>query len=142
MIRASNMHQPDCIRHLTVVQPVKDYNYTPLPEKMLCMAVLQRAILDYLELSMSSEQGKNRKEDRVYYRGTAVRWFLDDECDPFSFCWVCEHLDIDTDFIRRFLYVAKKSDSRYFKTGFECWYDFFTTDESIDTNLLYLASKK
>lgn len=53
------------------------------PERVLLAALLERAILDLVVPTCKFE----RYEERALRR-----WFLDKESEPFSFCWVCEHL--------------------------------------------------
>ena len=53
------------------------------PERNLMMAMIERAILDYV--------GTDSKEAEA-----ASEWIFDTECElPFSFNWVCRELDLD-----------------------------------------------
>lgn len=62
-------------------------NVTGTPERRLLLAILERAILDYV--------GNEPKEIEE-----AERWLFsepdEDNSSHFSFSWVCEQLDLDT----------------------------------------------
>ena len=62
------------------------YNERGSPERLLLLAILERAILDYV--------GNDAKE-----LDQATTWIFgaDDElsAEPFSFAWVCKELDLD-----------------------------------------------
>lgn len=61
-------------------------NMTGTPERRLLLAILERAILDYV--------GNDERELEQ-----AEHWLFsephDKHSDQFSFCWVCEQLDLD-----------------------------------------------
>ena len=61
-----------------------------LPEKSLLVAMLQRALLDYVG---------SQEVDRV----DARNWLFAPPApeSEFSFCWVCQHLDINADQLLR-----------------------------------------
>ncbi|MCO6429472.1 MAG: hypothetical protein J5J00_01330 [Deltaproteobacteria bacterium] len=67
-------------------------NLTGTPERRLLLAVLERALLDYV--------GNDSEEVRI-----AEEWiFQDDEKDEgvaFSFTWICKELDLDVQDIRQ-----------------------------------------
>jgi hypothetical protein len=54
---------------------------------------------------------------------------------------VCDALDLEPKQMRKFILVAKTLDERYFKTGFDCWYDFLTQQQPKDPVYSYRASK-
>lgn len=60
-------------------------NHTGSPERMLLLAVLERAILDYV--------GNDQKEALA-----AQEWIFGepilDRAEPFSFPWICRELDL------------------------------------------------
>lgn len=64
-----------------------------IPERCLLGAILERAIWDVV--------GRASIEDRK----AAIRWFNNrkpgDEGTPFSFPWICEHLEVNEDYIRK-----------------------------------------
>ena len=66
-------------------------NLTGTPERRLLMAILERALLDYV--------GNESREVQE-----AEEWIFSDAVDftskPFSFPWLCSELDLDTDDIR------------------------------------------
>lgn len=66
-------------------------NHTGTPERRLLLAILERALLDYV--------GNDRKE---YEESKAWIFEICDQniCEDFSFPWVCQQLDLDTDDIR------------------------------------------
>jgi hypothetical protein len=61
-------------------------NMTGTPERRLLLAVLERAVLDYV--------GNDERE-----AGSAEEWLFSDLEDPrsgeFSFTWICRELDLD-----------------------------------------------
>lgn len=65
--------------------------YETKPELMLLKAVLARAIRDAI-----GESWLVTPDDRVQAR----KWIYSNAIYSFSFFWVCEHLDLDPDFIR------------------------------------------
>ena len=66
-------------------------NLTGTPERRLLMAILERALLDYV--------GNDSREVEE-----AEEWIFVDRVEPdaapFSFPWLCSELDLDTDSIR------------------------------------------
>lgn len=78
----------------------RNSSFFSLPEKALLLAILMRAMLDYSGCSKGSASRKktNRKSAWVWFtepQGAVYR--------PFSFLWICEHLDIDPRAVIRFL---------------------------------------
>jgi hypothetical protein len=73
------MNQPAFTLHLKAFKPLTKVmddtvpEKTGIPERMLCMAILQRAILDYLKMSRTSNCGKD--DQSIYHRDTALKWF-------------------------------------------------------------------
>ena len=64
-------------------------NFTGSPERRLLLAILERAILDYV--------GNDRREMRA-----AEEWIFsetDDRDGDFSFSWVCRQLDLEPGFV-------------------------------------------
>ncbi|NMC62496.1 MAG: hypothetical protein GYA55_04940 [SAR324 cluster bacterium] len=61
------------------------------PEQRLLLAIIEQAIRDLLENGTPSSK-------------QAHRWFFDnfsdDTCLPFSFIWICKHLDLDMNVVR------------------------------------------
>jgi hypothetical protein len=71
-------------------------NQKGTPERRLLLAVLERSILDFV--------GNDRKE-----ADAAAEWLFtetdenanDDNCEEFSFAWVCNFLDLDKSSVLR-----------------------------------------
>jgi hypothetical protein len=53
------------------------------PERALLVGILDRAFRDATDFG----RGEERRDARI--------WFEDDDCDEWSFCWVCAHLNLD-----------------------------------------------
>lgn len=135
------MNQPALTMHLTESMEASE----AIPEKMLCMAILQRAILDYLKLSKCSEGFYKIEEQATHNHMTARKWFAVryNGCAPAgSFEWCCEALDLDPMYMRKFILLAKSNNERYFKTRWDSWFDFFTADDLKEPEFVYLASKR
>ena len=74
------------------------------PERNLLMAVLERAILDFV--------GNDQKEVNH-----AEQWLFEDEeksndQTPFSFAWVCQQLDLDRNFVAETVRAMPKRGTR------------------------------
>lgn len=74
------------------------------PERNLLMAVLERAILDFV--------GNDQKE-----ASHAEEWLFGNEAQdklqaPFSFSWICQQLDLDETFISRTVKAMPKRGKR------------------------------
>lgn len=65
-----------------------------MPEIKLLIAILVHAIHDAYGKSFCEKDA----------RDAANRWFNSDENNPFSFAWICEHLNINMNTIRKFPY--------------------------------------
>ncbi|NBW42181.1 hypothetical protein EBR25_14510 [bacterium] len=84
------------------------------PERNLLMAVLERAILDFV--------GNDKKE-----ASHAEEWLFGDEVQdkihsPFTFSWICQQLDLDEKFISQTVKSMPKRGKRrvapwYFMKG-------------------------
>ena len=78
-------------------------NLTGTPARRLLLAVLERAILDFV--------GNDERELE-----DAQGWFFDDDddgSDEFSFAWICDELDLDVIHIReKIRKMPKRGDSR------------------------------
>lgn len=78
-------------------------NLTGTPERRLLLAVLERAILDFV--------GNDEKEVNE-----ATGWIFDDEDDgsgDFSFGWICQELDLNVrDIQEKIRKMPKRGDSR------------------------------
>jgi hypothetical protein len=85
----------------------EDANETGLPERRLLLAILERAILDYV--------GNDPRELE-----TAADWFfvagdgalVQEPPEPFSFIWVCEGLDLDPQRVAAFVRALPKRGNR------------------------------
>lgn len=60
------------------------------PELRLAAAVLERAVLDYLQ-------------QRGVHKAHTVAWFASSSDQPYSFLWLCEHLEIDAARVKKLL---------------------------------------
>jgi len=93
-----------------------------LPEYRLLRSILKVAILDYLSSgtgpsSLSSNQEKDKRN--------AKRWLfyepVHDNSAPFSFGWICQHLNPDYKFlsteIRKAVLVLQKETQREHEVG-------------------------
>ncbi len=78
-------------------------NLTGTPERRLLLAVLERAILDFV--------GNDQKEVTE-----AGEWIFDDDVEAngdFSFGWICQELDLDVRHIQnKIRNMPKRGDSR------------------------------
>lgn len=82
--------------------------------RALLIAILYRAICDYTQLFMEDVTGNGanaseRRRSRHYLERDAESWLFDLERRPFSFIWVCEHLDFDATSLRNAIFKAKES---------------------------------
>lgn len=75
---------------------------TPIPEKRLLAAVLQRAITDFL-----SGEGEVREGARA--------WLMDDEPSdaPLTFKFICEALDLDLGSLRKAIEYQSVSQPQF-----------------------------
>lgn len=78
-------------------------NMTGTPERRLLLAIVERAILDYV--------GNDERE-----AANATGWLFDDDDDAdsnYSFAWVCQELDLNIFNIReKIRLMPKRGDSR------------------------------
>jgi len=78
-------------------------NHTGTPERRLMLAVIERAILDFV--------GNDERETE-----TAAQWLFGDldktECTEFSFPWICRELDLDVNRIASKISQMPKRGSR------------------------------
>jgi hypothetical protein len=74
-------------------------NHTGSPERMLLLAVLERAILDFV--------GNDSKEAQL-----AEEWIfapsLADNAEPFSFPWICRELDLSPSSVSKIIRAMPK----------------------------------
>lgn len=79
------------------------YNNTGTPERRLLLAILERAILDYV----------GNDEDAAL---SSVEWFSSENtsCNvAFSFPWICQQLDLDIDrVLKRIIELPKRGARR------------------------------
>lgn len=66
-------------------------------EKKLLVALLCRAVIDITDPDTSCF------DDKGGWLADAYRWISADESNPFTFKWVCEHLELDPDRLRNHL---------------------------------------
>ena len=69
-----------------------------IPELVLLWAILERAILDY-----NGGCTANGHETKFMIMRRAKLWINSKRDDEFSFHWICTHLDLDPDYIRKHL---------------------------------------
>ncbi len=74
---------------------------TQTPERSLLVALLRRALFDYFGGSASEKE-------------SAKEWIFDVEEDeqPFAFSWVCDHLDMNPERVRKYVTQTKLTSSR------------------------------
>jgi len=76
------------------------------PEKALLMAMLERAILDFLK---KTEYSPGRTSVYENPQETASRWLLESVREaPFTFIWTCDMLDLNKDLIRQNIIEIKE----------------------------------
>jgi hypothetical protein len=99
----SSSSQPTVPQTDSIVTPIfSEPNQTGTPERRLLMAILERAILDYV--------GNNEREV-----SEAEEWlFNGEECGEytFSFEWLCQQLDLDSGVIARQIRAMPKRGHR------------------------------
>lgn len=71
-----------------------DVNRTP--EQRLVLAVIVRALRDYLQLGFSSLMSKEKK---IYLKRDAERWLYGTDDYPFSFENCCSYVGLDPDYL-------------------------------------------
>lgn len=74
-----------------------DYDtYQPVlqPERNLLLAILERAVLDAHGINLKGHT------DLQTIKITARQWIASTRLFPFSYEWVCEHLDVDATKLR------------------------------------------
>ncbi len=89
-------------------------NLTGSPERRLLLAVLERAILDYV--------GNDRREVKA-----AEDWIFGDSEefeDQFSFAWVCKQLDLEPQFVSKTIRAMPKRG----RSRLAPWYTSKETD--------------
>jgi len=69
-----------------------------LPEKKLCIAVLEDAISCYI--MKKRDKGVYRRNRYNSLIQEAEEWFQSRDKDVFSFEWICDHLNLNADFLR------------------------------------------
>lgn len=97
------------------------------PEENLLSAVLEKACKDLfckenakvdVEPSFRIVKGKAHQYQKRRHKDDppsitigeeTEEWFLDDAMDPFSFLWICQHLNLDALTIRNHMLELKKS---------------------------------
>ena len=69
-----------------------------IPERNLLLAILNRAVLDYLG-------------NQAVERNAAKDWLFDEDAaeESFSYYWVCQHLGINADYLREGIEDLKQS---------------------------------
>jgi len=99
-----------------------------LGEKMLWLATLQRAMLDYLSPLKGPEW--------LHHRITARLWF---NCKyhgkpPIgSFEWVCDNLDLCPTRIRNYVFnqpLSQTPNPNYYKSRYSEWFNFLFDDDN------------
>lgn len=81
-----------------------------LTSKETCQR-LQEPSFKVLNGELVSYQKRRHKDDPpgMTVAQEAEEWFLDDGMEPFSFLWLCQHLDLDPLMIRNHMLELKKS---------------------------------
>lgn len=71
------------------------------PERSLLVALLRRALFDFFGGSSAE-------------RDAAKEWMLEATSSdvPFSFGWVCDHLDMDAERVRKYVFQTKLTSNR------------------------------
>lgn len=86
-------------------------------ERSLLFALLERAVLDAAGQRLNCQEGESTSENTIR---DAREWLLDweegDFHEPYSFCWVCEHLDLCPQLVRDGLRAALSEDGKLRKT--------------------------
>lgn len=98
------------------------------PEENLLSAVLEKACHDLFskesakvstDLSFRMVKGVSHQYHRRRHKDDppaitiaqeAEEWFLDDGMEPFSFLWLCQHLDLDPLMIRKHMLELKEQN--------------------------------
>jgi hypothetical protein len=68
--------------------------------RRLWLAVLMQACID---LGSANECAVSERPRLRYF---AQLWFVSDNYEPGSFRWICDHLDLDTSWLRRRLFAV------------------------------------
>jgi hypothetical protein len=71
---------------------------TALPETALLLAILERAVRDYLAIF------EDKKYGQVKFQVDAKEWLWHEELEPFEpwgYHWICDHLDIEPEMVRK-----------------------------------------
>lgn len=77
-----------------------------MPEKALLLAIIQRAVADYLCL-------QEKTPAPGIHRISARKWLFSSSKDPMSFHWICAHFSDDPDMLKR--EILKQVKGRSFK---------------------------
>jgi hypothetical protein len=99
------------------------FGYNPCtPEKALCGAILGRAMLDALGAVKRKQKDKKRAREDVMRANEALEWLEDPSDEPFSYRWICSHLDLDPEltlkaFRKRGASLVEVNDRRAFTEG-------------------------
>jgi hypothetical protein len=75
-----------------------------LPEHNLLLAIVERAILDYV----------GKAKTQTHHRREAEKFFYCNERIPFSFRWICDHLPFDPEWFYRVImtHVVREAEER------------------------------
>lgn len=69
-------------------------------EQKLAVACLTRAIRDYVGDILPYKRGRGSEEDNERIKRSARCWVASESEDTYSFLWICEALDIDSEALR------------------------------------------
>jgi hypothetical protein len=96
-------------KHLTS-KMYEVYESPSIPERDLLAACLERAIRDILNKpdQTGSKEIRNNHNCRE-----ALGWLRSSSMRPFSFRWLCQHLDISPKAVRRYIYELKASGKKF-----------------------------
>jgi hypothetical protein len=93
------------------------YEEPDTPEKSLIAAILDRAIRDIVNPADCTYMLKYKNTNKR----SAVAWLRQRHNEPFSFLWICQHLDICPRRTRTFVLELLRTGQRFDIGNGACW---------------------
>lgn len=98
------MRALDFMKIISVWDPPKS-----TPSHKLLWAILERSLLD-----LCCGYPPKSYQDKNFYTKTlkreALSWFLSPSILPFSFSWICDHLNLDKKAVKKVVYKINKKE--------------------------------
>lgn len=96
---------------------VQLYEEPDTPEKSLIAAILDRAIRDIVNPPDCTYMLKYKNTNKR----SAITWLRQQHCEPFSFLWICQHLDICPKRTKGFILELLKNGQKFDLGNGQSW---------------------